>query len=74
MRHRDLHGLWVLGSWPHGVGITEAVLWFIRRWLVSRATMGVEADIRKDLYARLQIPPMSSYRRWQSAAAVANHE
>src|SRR5215218_9922071 len=60
VRHQDQQGLWLLGAAAMGVGISEAVLWFIRRWLVARATMGVEADIRKDLYARLQILPMSS--------------
>ena len=54
-----------------GVGISEAVLWFIRRWLVARATMGVEADIRKDLYARLQILPMSFHGRWQSGQLLS---
>ncbi|MFN8071998.1 MAG: ABC transporter ATP-binding protein [Mycobacterium sp.] len=71
VRHRDPHGLWVLGSAAMAVGITEAVLWFIRRWLVSRATMGVEADIRKDLYARLQILPMSFHGRWQSGQLLS---
>ena len=54
-----------------GVGVSEAVLWFIRRWLVARATMGVEADIRKDLYARLQILPMSFHGRWQSGQLLS---
>ena len=47
------------------------MLWFIRRWLVARATMGVEADIRKDLYARLQILPMSFHGRWQSGQLLS---
>ena len=59
------------GAAAMGVGITEAVLWFIRRWLVSRATMGVEADIRKDLYARLQILPMSFHGGWQSGQLLS---
>src|SRR6476661_2409072 len=71
VRHQDQHGLWVLGAAAMGVGISEAVLWFIRRWLVSRATMGVEADIRKDLYARLQILPMSFHGRWQSGQLLS---
>lgn len=71
VRHQDQQGLWVLGTAAMGVGITEAVLWFIRRWLVSRATMGVEADIRKDLYARLQILPMSFHGRWQSGQLLS---
>ena len=71
VRNRDQHGLWVLGSVAVAVGITEATLWFIRRWLVSRATMAVEADIRNDLYARLQILPMSFHGRWQSGQLLS---
>lgn len=71
VRHQDPHGLWVLGSAAVAVGISEAVLWFIRRWLVARATMGVEADIRKDLYARLQILPMSFHSGWQSGQLLS---
>ena len=71
VRHQDQQGLWLLGTAAMGVGISEAVLWFIRRWLVARATMGVEADIRKDLYARLQILPMSFHGRWQSGQLLS---
>jgi ATP-binding cassette, subfamily B, bacterial len=71
VRHQDQQGLWVFGAAAMGIGISEAVLWFIRRWLVSRATMGVEADIRKDLYARLQILPMSFHGRWQSGQLLS---
>lgn len=71
VRHQDQRGLWLLGAAAMGVGVSEAVLWFIRRWLVARATMGVEADIRKDLYARLQILPMSFHGRWQSGQLLS---
>ncbi len=71
VRHQDQRGLWILGLAAMGVGISEAVLWFLRRWLISRATMGVEADIRKDLYARLQILPMSFHGRWQSGQLLS---
>jgi ATP-binding cassette, subfamily B, bacterial len=71
VRHQDQQGLWLLGTAAMGVGIAEATLWFIRRWLVARATMGVEADIRKDLYARLQILPMSFHGRWESGQLLS---
>ncbi|MFZ0833774.1 MAG: ABC transporter ATP-binding protein [Mycobacterium sp.] len=71
VRHQDQQALWLLGAAATAVGVSEAVLWFIRRWLVSRATMGVEADIRKDLYARLQILPMSFHGRWQSGQLLS---
>lgn len=71
VREQDQQGLWLLGAAAMGVGVCEAVLWFIRRWLAARATMGVEADIRKDLYARLQILPMSFHGRWQSGQLLS---
>ena len=71
VRQQDQQQLLVLGTAATAVLISEAVLWFIRRWLVARATMGVEADIRKDLYARLQILPMSFHGKWQSGQLLS---
>ena len=71
VRHQDQRGLWVLGTAATAVGVSEALLWFIRRWLIARGTMGVEADIRKDLYDRLQILPMSFHGRWQSGQLLS---
>lgn len=71
IQHHDERGLWILGLAATAVGASEAVLWFIRRWLVARATMGVEADIRKDLYARLQILPMNFHGQWQSGQLLS---
>lgn len=71
VRHQDQQGLWLVGAAAVGIGVTEAVLWFIRRWLVARATMGVEADVRKQLYARLQILPMSFHGQWQSGQLLS---
>jgi ATP-binding cassette subfamily B protein len=71
VRNQDDQQLWVLGTAAMAVLVSEAVLWFIRRWLVARATMGVEADIRKDLYARLQILPMAFHGKWQSGQLLS---
>lgn len=71
VREKDAAGLWTLGLAATALLVMEAVLWFIRRWLVARATMGVEADIRKDLYARLQILPMSFHGNWQSGQLLS---
>ncbi len=69
--HRDQPGLWVLGTAATALGVGEAVLWLVRRWLVAHATMGVEADLRKDLYARLQRLPMTFHGRWQSGQLLS---
>lgn len=69
--HHDQHGLWVLGTAALAIGVAEAVLWFGRRWLVARATMGIERDIRKEMYARLQVLPMSFHSGWQSGQLLS---
>ena len=56
--HSDHRGLWVLGTAAIGVGIVEALFMFLRRWVVARATLGVEAGIRLDMYAKLQRLPL----------------
>ncbi|CAJ1498849.1 ABC transporter ATP-binding protein [[Mycobacterium] holstebronense] len=71
VQHRDQPGLWVLGTAATALGVIEALLLFVRRWLVAPTTMGVEADIRKDLYARLQILPMTFHGRWQSGQLLS---
>jgi ATP-binding cassette subfamily B protein len=71
VRHHDQRGLCALGTAAIAVGVSEAVLGFIRCWLLANATMSVEADIRKDLYARLQILPMSFHQRWQSGQLLS---
>ncbi len=71
VQHHDRRALWVLGAAAMAIGVSDAVLGFIRRWLVAYAAMGVEADIRKDLYARLQILPMSFHQRWQSGQLLS---
>lgn len=71
VRHHDMSGLWLVGFGVAALGIGDAAMMFVRRWLTARATMGVEPDIRRDLHARLQILPMSFHHRWQSGQLVS---
>ncbi|UIJ33987.1 ABC transporter ATP-binding protein [Allobranchiibius sp. GilTou73] len=71
VRHHDRTGLWWWGTAALAIGMSEVLLWIVRRWLVARATMGVEADIRKDLYARMQLLPMSFHSKWQSGQLLS---
>ena len=44
---------------------------FFRRWVVSKATLGVETDVRVELYAQLQRLPMLFHSRWESGQLLS---
>ena len=67
----DYRGLLVLGLFATGLGIVEAVLMFVRRWIVSKGTNGVETAIRLDLYDKLQRLPMTFHSRWQGGQLLS---
>lgn len=69
--HNDERGLWILGGSALLLGVAEAALWMIRRWLVQTASTGVENDIRQQLHARLQVLPMSFHGSWQSGQLLS---
>jgi len=67
----DRSGLYALGAAAIAVGIGEALLTFGRRWIVSKATLGVETDIRVQLYAKLQRLPLAFHSRWESGQLLS---
>jgi ATP-binding cassette subfamily B protein len=67
----DRVGLYALGALALTLGVVEASLMFLRRWVVSRATNGVEFAVRTDLYAKLQRLPMAFHDRWQSGQLLS---
>lgn len=67
----DQVGLYALGLLALTLGVVEAGLMFLRRWVVARATNGVEYAIRTDLYAKLQTLSMSFHDRWQSGQLLS---
>ena len=67
----ELEPILPLGLLALGLGILEALLIFWRRWVQSNAVLGVETDIRHDLYARLQELPMAFHGRWQSGQLLS---
>jgi ATP-binding cassette subfamily B protein len=68
---RDLSALLPLGLLALGLGVLEAVLIWVRRWVQSDAVLGLETEIRHDLYARLQELPMSFHTRWESGQLLS---
>ncbi|MEV8631718.1 ABC transporter ATP-binding protein [Streptosporangium sp. NPDC051023] len=53
------------------LGVIEALLVLIRRWLLSEAVLGLETRIRDDLYEHLQRLPMSFHGAWQSGQLLS---
>ena len=60
-----------LGLLALALGVSEALLILIRRWVQSRAVTGLETALRQDLYVRLQSLPMAFHTRWQSGQLLS---
>lgn len=60
-----------LGLLALGVGVAEAVLIFLRRWLQIAPVLGLESRIRDDLYEHLQRLPMRFHGDWQSGQLLS---
>jgi ATP-binding cassette, subfamily B, bacterial len=54
-----------------GLGVAEALLNFIRRWIQAGAVAAMEKTIRDDLYAHLQRLPASFHDSWQSGQLLS---
>ena len=67
----DRRGLYALGLLALGLGVIEAFLMFLRRYVVTKATLGVETGIRTDLYAKLARLPMAFHDHWQSGQLLS---
>jgi ATP-binding cassette subfamily B protein len=53
------------------LGALEAVAVLVRRWVMTRGALGVETDIRRDLYGHLQRLPVAFHDRWQSGQLLS---
>jgi ATP-binding cassette subfamily B protein len=54
-----------------GLGVTEALLNLIRRWIQAGAVAEIEKSIRDDLYAHLQRLDVAFHDRWQSGQLLS---
>jgi ATP-binding cassette subfamily B protein len=71
IRHHDTHGLWRLVAIALLLGIAEAVLFFIRRLAMANAALGLETDVRRDLFSRVQRLPVSFHDQWPSGQLLS---
>jgi ATP-binding cassette subfamily B protein len=69
--HHQLDPVLPLGLLALGLGVLEACLIWLRRWVQSSAVLDMETDLRRDLYAHLQRLPMSFHGRWQSGQLLS---
>jgi ATP-binding cassette subfamily B protein len=53
------------------LGLAEALLFGLRRWLVARPLSRVEAEMRADLYRHLQRLPVAFHDRWASGQLLS---
>ncbi len=71
IRSGDHQGLLRLALLALALGVAEAALIFIRRWVQSYCALGMETAIRNDLYAHLQRLPVAFHDQWQSGQLLS---
>ncbi|MFI0964842.1 ABC transporter transmembrane domain-containing protein [Streptomyces sp. NPDC021080] len=67
----DPAGVWLGALYLLLLGIAEAGLFGLRRWLVARPLAGVEAGMRAGLYRHLQRLPVAFHDRWASGQLLS---
>lgn len=68
---RDPGGAWLGGAFLLLLGLAEALLFGLRRWLVARPLAGVEAAMRETLYRHVQRLPVAFHDRWPSGQLLS---
>lgn len=68
---RDPTGVWLGALLLLLLGVTEALLFGLRRWLVARPLASVEASMRADLFRHLQRLPVAFHDRWASGQLLS---
>jgi len=71
IKHHDTAGLWLLSGLALLLGVTEAGLFFARRRAMAIAALGVETDLRRDLFAHVQRLPVSFHDQWPSGQLLS---
>ncbi|MGV9882359.1 ABC transporter ATP-binding protein [Streptomyces sp. NPDC003006] len=67
----DGAGVWLGALLLLLLGVTEALLFGLRRWLVARPLASVEASMRADLFRHLQRLPVAFHDRWASGQLLS---
>ncbi|MFF4401626.1 ABC transporter ATP-binding protein [Streptomyces sp. NPDC001480] len=68
---RDPRGVWLGALYLLLLGLAEALLFGLRRWLVARPLSHIEAELRAGLYRHLQRLPVAFHDRWASGQLLS---
>jgi ATP-binding cassette subfamily B protein len=71
LRTGDRDALWLLGLYALLFGLAEASLILTRRLALASSVLGIERDIRDDLYEHLQHLDVGFHDTWQSGQLVS---
>lgn len=71
VQRHDPGGVWLGGGLVLLLGLLEAGLFGVRRWMVARPLAGVEAGMRAGLYRHLQRLPVDFHDRWASGQLLS---
>jgi ATP-binding cassette subfamily B protein len=69
--HGERRLLLPIGAAAVGLGIGQALLSFLRRWMQAGAVAGMEQSMRADIYAHLQRLPPAFHDDWQSGQLLS---
>jgi ATP-binding cassette subfamily B protein len=69
--HGERRLLLPIGAAAVGLGIGQALLNFLRRWMQAGAVAGMERSMRADIYAHLQRLPPAFHDDWQSGQLLS---
>lgn len=69
--NHDSGGIVKFGLLALVLGIVEAALILIRRWVQAPAVLGMETTLRGDLYHHLNALPIQFHARWQSGQLLS---
>ena len=71
LANNDRPGLMPLALLALALGTAECVLAFVRRYTLSKVAVGIETEMRNDLYAHLQALDVGFHDRWQTGQLLS---
>ncbi len=68
---RNKAGLVPLGLLALAFGVTEAFMFFLRRWAMTKSSLAMERDLRDHIYQHLLRLPVAFHDRWSSGQLLS---